>query len=540
MGKRRKVVSSDPQKEVKNVGHGDGGEKKKGKVARRGGALRYIKEMPLDVLFEIFGYLEPFDLLRLSRTSKDLRRALISRSSKSVWKAARANLGVPDPLPSMSEPKFAHFMFDPHCHFCRTATVHHIAWWAALRCCKACLPEYFSSPEELQDRGILADVPLDFWKILPRYPLVNGPMGQRRWRRVEQVYLVSAAEDLHRHFLDYPSVACMQWLTEKLNAVVDDLQGTYTVAFVQQLILCKRWAESRSTAREQELEDAREARFDAIVQKLHDLGWGQELAFEQGRRELRKHKLVNQPKSLTAKIWKNIETPLSEFMSSVKAARLQREYVAMCGERLRIVSQILEDRKATLPRGLISPPALDVALWEPVRTVIEGLPTEAGASPSSFDEALTGLQDFIVEWNQTRTQHMLSILRQNSPDATEADLHRATTLFRCCGSWICSVKEEIIPYPAILTHTCFDSNLSGFTTELPKWARLSRSRPSSDSAITLDTDAMNNTVAILEACGMPLSTTTFDEMLTKNPLVECKTCSKQEGFRVFWRWTSAV
>ncbi|KAF9257118.1 hypothetical protein L218DRAFT_796271, partial [Marasmius fiardii PR-910] len=66
---------------------------------------------------QIFGHLEPFDLLHLSRTDKDLRNLLMSKTSPlSVWKSARKNVTLHDPAPYMSEPAFAHVIFECRCH----------------------------------------------------------------------------------------------------------------------------------------------------------------------------------------------------------------------------------------------------------------------------------------------------------------------------------------------------------------------------------------------------------------------------------------
>lgn len=99
------------------------------------GKLERLAEIPLDILFEvrivalylfssvhkgvlqIFGYLAPYDLLRLARTTKDLRKLLMDKSSSSVWQAARSNVpGLPVPLLGMSEPEYAHLMFSSQCH----------------------------------------------------------------------------------------------------------------------------------------------------------------------------------------------------------------------------------------------------------------------------------------------------------------------------------------------------------------------------------------------------------------------------------------
>lgn len=66
---------------------------------------------------QIFSELEPSDLLRLSRTSKDIRSFLMSKNSAIIWKAARKNVeGFPDCPEDLNEPQFANLAFSSHCH----------------------------------------------------------------------------------------------------------------------------------------------------------------------------------------------------------------------------------------------------------------------------------------------------------------------------------------------------------------------------------------------------------------------------------------
>ncbi|KAF5330282.1 hypothetical protein D9619_006077 [Psilocybe cf. subviscida] len=80
------------------------------------GLLKDVVDMPLDIVYEIFGKLSPGDLLTLSQTSKDLRNILLSKSSASIWKEARGNVpGLPDCPPDLSEPQHANLCFMKHC-----------------------------------------------------------------------------------------------------------------------------------------------------------------------------------------------------------------------------------------------------------------------------------------------------------------------------------------------------------------------------------------------------------------------------------------
>ncbi|KAF9218720.1 hypothetical protein BS17DRAFT_654775, partial [Gyrodon lividus] len=83
----------------------------------RRGRLEMLPELNLDVLFHIFSFLQPMDLLNLARTTKAFRQLLMRRSSVSVWKTARGGVeGLPDCPPDLNEPQYANLVFYPHCH----------------------------------------------------------------------------------------------------------------------------------------------------------------------------------------------------------------------------------------------------------------------------------------------------------------------------------------------------------------------------------------------------------------------------------------
>jgi hypothetical protein len=48
-----------------------------------------IHEMPLDIVLEIFGHLDPIDLLHVSRASKGLRALTQGTGSQLIWKKVR-------------------------------------------------------------------------------------------------------------------------------------------------------------------------------------------------------------------------------------------------------------------------------------------------------------------------------------------------------------------------------------------------------------------------------------------------------------------
>jgi hypothetical protein len=67
--------------------------------------------------FQVFGLLDPLDILRLSRTTKALRNMLMCRSAVSVWRAAFTHEPELPPIPDgLNEPQWANLVFSNHCH----------------------------------------------------------------------------------------------------------------------------------------------------------------------------------------------------------------------------------------------------------------------------------------------------------------------------------------------------------------------------------------------------------------------------------------
>lgn len=56
------------------------------KIKGRRGKLKVMTELPFDILLEIFGYLEPLDLLNISRATKELRAFITGENTTVLWK----------------------------------------------------------------------------------------------------------------------------------------------------------------------------------------------------------------------------------------------------------------------------------------------------------------------------------------------------------------------------------------------------------------------------------------------------------------------
>ncbi|KAI3620960.1 hypothetical protein WG66_008848 [Moniliophthora roreri] len=142
------------------------------------GSLEKIQELPLELLYEILCWLEPYDLLRLSWTTKQLRKILMSQSATFIWESARMNIGLHSILPFMSEPAFANLLFNPHCHVCGRSSTR-------MQAIQLHFPQ--GSPANIANIG----------------------------RNEIQVYMISAAEALHKEFSQLQEDEVLDWAKQK-------------------------------------------------------------------------------------------------------------------------------------------------------------------------------------------------------------------------------------------------------------------------------------------------------------------------------------
>ncbi|KAJ7591655.1 hypothetical protein C8J56DRAFT_936110 [Mycena floridula] len=286
------------------------------KTRGRRGFLQQISQTPLDVLFEIFGYLEPLDILRLSRTTKDLRSILMSRSSVSVWKAARSNIPDLPPLPEdLTEPQYANLAFDAYCHICLAIRCETIMWQCHIRCCKRCIDSTFSSSNNLvqkynQSRG--QSVFGKIHKYIPHYQVEH----KGHWGGELFVFLPSIADQYNAEYLqvkDEPA-KLKDWIQVKMEK--------YRVLAAHDLA-CIIWKRSQVAARGVELQKIRLRRREAILAKLRSLGWGKEIdkMSSSSMKFFSEHKLVSQSKDLTVKGWEKIEWAMIKLMKEQRALR---------------------------------------------------------------------------------------------------------------------------------------------------------------------------------------------------------------------------
>ncbi|KAJ7104156.1 hypothetical protein B0H15DRAFT_11779 [Mycena belliarum] len=523
--KRRKVATMPNEQDQKFK-----------KVRGRRGVLSSLKEFPLDVLFEIFGHLNPLDLLNLSRTTKEIRGILMTRSAAFVWKESRTHVpGLPNLPPDLSEPQYANLAFDSHCHKCFTSPVQTVIWSARTRMCKKCAEATFEGPDQ-----VLYTTELDATLIELVHSYEVTQSRRNRWNRT-RLYSTDHATKLREQCDEFVVGGILQrndpkFLEWKQQKLVEAKQLNHVEVYAT-------WTANRLGDRSHELEEARRLRREAIETRLSAVGWEDELPFH--KFTLANHKLVRQPKELTDRIWKNIEVPLVEFLAGLKKERLRKERQKIIKDRrLRAVQAYNKFRENLGPDALL-PPKVEVIGSEPFRTVIEDTSVypEEKVTEESFAGAMLQVPQFSEDWKRRKDAELLQIMKKACPDCVAADLQLATTFFACNLSH----TAEPFGYPRILVtaaattlryHNIYWDQAGD--QDQPVKLCLAEDFWNANQVIRFNVHAHENAKSVVLACGLDPEVTTADEMDEINPLLECLHCAHGISGRLLMRWKQAV
>ncbi|KAL0946623.1 hypothetical protein HGRIS_012819 [Hohenbuehelia grisea] len=414
------------------------------------GRLQNLPGMPLDILFEIFGHLQPLDLLRLARTTKDLRGTLMRRSTVTVWRQARANVGddFPDCPPDLSEPAYANLAFDTHCHFCLNPRAGFIMWISYVRSCKRCLEATTANVDALvcweEYSCRLPHCPDGSWspeQLLPTFMM-------KPKNRNDDSYLAffyDDANDLCELFNGvYLETDCRNIMSERLRFV--ERRDKFAMA-------CEEWEIGCKQQRTNEKEAARRRRLEAIVTKLTDLGWGYELSHmsPDDVEIFFELPVVKQAKDLTERIWRNMEPFMIECMVTLQEKRIAQENAAVLLSRRQLFKEAIREYADSRPLDEIVPEATDLYYMDevaPIKSLIENTPLEDALTMQHLADFIAQLPQLARQWRASKTTQLISKMSALGQNLRLSTLYQVESLFRCTQ---CS---DVIRYPWVLSHRC--------------------------------------------------------------------------------------
>ncbi|KAF5372886.1 hypothetical protein D9758_001514 [Tetrapyrgos nigripes] len=497
------------------------------------GLLKRLTDFPLELIFEIFKYLKPLDILRLARSSKVLRGILMSRTSADIWRAARANVeGLPPLPPDLTEPQYANLAFDMSCHNC-SIRCDTVVWQTRTRTCRKCLPIIFSSYAEVYDRyGLKNELSGAFCKRLREMvPHLNcySENIKSPWRYQLEGYIPATVElffeQLERHRRDDSDEVFEEW--------VDSVMNDYK-PICEHAKACVEWCESKTERRTEEIASLKLKRKEAIIQKLHEIGWGKIVTMltKEWDDLLSSHKLVNQAKELTEKVWNNIKGPLIEYLTEKRRCYAMRV-------RSRELQKMWEEHRNSIDPSLPVPTFGDL-LQARIFDDIWQIPVEQDSIETEIHEAAQKVLSFISQWRPQAEQRVLDILRQVVPAATLTDLTLVKTVFKCSRCDDCLWYADA----GICSHDCTSRKAPGShfaQSGLPSELHSDFFSTSWDpSCIQYCQETSDKAISVLDACGLNRATTTPGEMHVLNPLFKCRFACEcvclERNFKYLVRW----
>ncbi|KAI0355612.1 hypothetical protein OH77DRAFT_1454044 [Trametes cingulata] len=487
---------------------------------RRGG-LKDMPNMPLDILIEIFSCMHPRDLLNLARTSKDFRSFLMSRNAAPFWKAARQQVdGLPDCPSFLSEPQYANLLFFTHCHNCLKPNSKMIIWELFVRYCQAC-------KEKLVVRNVwiaynLEDEMRQTLKLDGRvFTMVYMPRTKNSMYDVPFVHTLEL-EQLRTKWKSLTSdEEKKQFIRERVEFVKK--RGEVVEAF-------KTWKLQEANIRSAELDAIKRERYENILERLREEGWGDELDLmnEYTRGELRYHKAIRKAQKLTDNVWQTIRADIVAHMEGVRTARLDAMRHRKLCDRLKILYEVVAEYEATL--GLRSVESecqaefADLAGMPQFREIVEA-PMETAVTRDEFERLRDAIPILKAQWYEARKNEFVAKAREalevrNHP----SPLSLAFITFDCR---VCSRTN--ISWPTVLAHRCGRE----YTLCLDKYdravAEVCSRKPAgfvwrgTDRAFVLS-PRLDLARTVIAACGRNPDVATHEEMEQDGARLVCMAC----------------
>ncbi|KAH8113511.1 hypothetical protein DFH11DRAFT_1544751 [Phellopilus nigrolimitatus] len=278
------------------------------------GKLARMMDLPVDVFCEIASYVTTLDLLQLARSTRALRSLLMSKSSRTIWLASEAAMGLP-PCPSdMCEPQYASLQFEKFCNACGYPRVERVTHALRVRLCQGCHSLNVVRGSTLAKAEFGAEVA----KMYEIYSLL--PWNNMYWRPDLQDHRQpSDARWGSRFFLkiDFIEVVGVYLSTEpgseERKQFVEERHKLLSEV-VKNISDMESWRYGEYRRKAEVEAILSQKRSEKILEKLEELGYASAELEEMGRHTKTWIDMLRQPRELTDSRWKILRPQLEELI----------------------------------------------------------------------------------------------------------------------------------------------------------------------------------------------------------------------------------
>ncbi|KAI0794313.1 hypothetical protein C8Q74DRAFT_1247931 [Fomes fomentarius] len=523
----------------------------KGAVRLRRGCLQDLPDTAIELQLEIYGQLDPQDLLNLSRTCKKFRKFFLHRNNKKLWDSAVRNAeDLPPCPPWMSVPGFIHLLFSPTCHNCGASNVRKALWPWFLRYCGKCMDELTWGWNETAEKLEALSPKIPRWDIRMAvdrlFCVVSLDMNRFQEKRV----LKKDVEYLIKNWvvsIDVKSIGDDWRKYVDRRAEVTSIRYSYARK-------CERWYTQQEETKAVARTALREQRFADIVARLKETEWVTEIDFlgTEGLEKMSRLPVVRRSVKLTKKEWEQVLAAIDTFLVKTRADRLKKELDEVMKIRATELEAAIVAHYVQLPRSFrmdCRPRAVDLAQEPEIRALGEA-PTTDNVTRETFADVLSSV---VPRWEQKQKAALTKIIRphlgiKRIPRSIDP-LDLAIAVFHPePDSHIPDDRSHMLRFPDLLGRDCMRHELRDgcAVNSKDRWAHWTRTRSSQlpfnlgnfryRRPLSAGVKWMRN---IVTALGLDPNRATFAELQACDARVRCLQCEKLGEEDRIYSWQAA-
>ncbi|EED82249.1 predicted protein [Postia placenta Mad-698-R] len=226
----------------------------------------------------------------------------------------------------------------------------------------------------------------------------------------------------------------------------------HPLSYSQHANLCRQWEKAKAASRAEELKRLKRDRFQSALDKLRQLGWGDELDLLAPKyKPLTRHEPLRAAQKLTDRIWQNIGGGVVAILEDIRDERYRTKHTEVLRKRLDALCTVILNKYSNSPRTVeteYKPHMCDIITMPEIREIVHS--SNDAALGSQSEEKVRALLPSLVDHWQTRACEELTRLASRWTKCAEG----ADVLSLAATHFVCSVCTKLLPYPEVLAHNC--------------------------------------------------------------------------------------